>query len=175
MFEKQITKLKDLLSVIPKNFDYILHLGGGEIRKKISFNSCTMLRVGFELFKNVVQINSYISNITRIKKNDCVGYSNGYVAKTSKKIAVIPLGYADGINRKLSNKGSVVINNKKCPIIANVCMDAFFVDVSKIKCKIGDEVVVFDDACVWAKLCGTIPYEILTNLNKKRLVFKNNK
>ena len=88
------------------------------------------------------------------------------------KIATIPVGYADGIRRSLSNNGKVYINGKYANIIGNVCMDNFMVDVTNIEnIKIGDEVILWDNENITveevAKECDTINYEILCNISKR--------
>lgn len=174
-FEKQLKMFTNILKVIPPIFNPIKHMGGGDILKKINLKDYPdfMFRVGFNLYgKNVVKITSQVIKLHSIKSGDRVGYSNGYLADKTRQVAVVPLGYADGINRKLSNQGFVKINGRKCAIIGNVCMDAFFVDVSNLKCKIGDEVLVFYNVFDWAKICQTIPYEILTSLNYFRMNYK---
>lgn len=173
-FEKQLKMFNELIKVVPPIFNPIKHMGGGDVLKKIKVKDYHdfMFRVGFNLYgKNVVKIESQIVKIHNVKKRERVGYSNGYIADKATQIAVIPLGYADGINRKLSNQGCVKIKNKKCLIVGNVCMDAFFVDITNLNCKNGDKVLVLYDVSSWAKICQTIPYEILTSLNYSRMKY----
>ena len=98
-----------------------------------------------------------------------MGYEGAFVAHKKTIVGIVPLGYADGVNRKLSNTAYVQIGGSLCKIIGNVCMDCFFVDITRVDCNVGDEVLVFDDANDWAKIAKTIPYEILTNLNFARM------
>ena len=91
-------------------------------------------------------------------------------------VAVIPLGYADGLDRRLSNKGYFYINGKKCPIVGNVCMDAVMVDVSDVDVKIGDKVLILGTDgvnCIllddYAKILGTSPYEIQIKFRYDRM------
>ena len=90
---------------------------------------------------------------------------------TDTTIAVVPVGYADGLDRRLSNRaGSLLVNGHKAPIIGNICMDICMIDISGIDVKIGDEVIIFGDANpVWemAESVGTIPYEILTGISRR--------
>ena len=87
------------------------------------------------------------------------------------KIATIQIGYADGLRRSLSNVGEVVINNKKCKIIGNVCMDSIMVDITNIDAKVGDYAYIFDNKLITvddiAKICNTINYEVLTNISER--------
>ena len=114
---------------------------------------------------------SIISQIHTIKPGETVGYNRAFVSKKITKSATIPVGHADGLSRKLGNKKySVKINNQKAPIIGNVCMDMIMVDVTKINCKEGDEVIIFDHQSMileMADLSETIPYETLTALSPR--------
>ena len=75
-------------------------------------------------------------------------------------ISVVPVGYVDGLNRKLGNNvGSVIIKEVECPIIGNICMDSFMIDTSKVDCKEGDEVVIFG------------PKNTILSLSKKLVLF----
>ena len=93
------------------------------------------------------------------------------VAKRPSKSATIPIGHADGISRRLGNKkGHVLINNKKAPIIGNVCMDMIMVDVTKIECKEGDKVIIFNNQEMIqniANISETIVYETLTAISQR--------
>jgi len=121
--------------------------------------------------KNVCTLKSVISQLMMIEPGETVGYNRAFVAKDPTKTATIPIGHADGILRKLGNgNGFVLINNKKAPIIGNVCMDMIMVDVTKIDCKEGDEVVLFNHQQMVeeiAAVCETIPYEILTGISQR--------
>jgi alanine racemase len=104
-----------------------------------------------------------------------ISYGTTYVTKRKAKIATIPMGYADGFSRLLSNKGEVLINGKRAPIRGRVCMDQFMVDVTDIEnVKIGDEVVLIGKqgndeltATEMADLIGTINYEITCDITKR--------
>jgi len=142
-----------------------------------------MIRAGISIYgyadniqnlKPVMQVDAPIIFIQNIKKGEYVGYGTSFKAKKSMQIAVLGLGYADGINRKLSQNGYVVINGNKSNIIGNICMDMFMVDITDLNIKSnyatilgknGDEVITANEL---AKLCDTIPYEILTNFNNCR-------
>ena len=97
-----------------------------------------------------------------------MGYLCGFTAQKDMIVATIPLGYADGLPRKLSNKFQVKINGEMANSTGNVCMDAFMVDVTNIKCKIGDRVKVLTNASLLAPIIETTEYETLTNLTKMR-------
>lgn len=121
--------------------------------------------------KNVSTLKTKISHIIEVPKDETIGYNRK--GKTTKKstIATIPIGYADGFNRLLSNgKWSVLINGCKAPVVGNVSMDMTSIDITDIKCKVGDEVIVFgekNNLSLMAKQIGTIPYELLTTISPR--------
>ncbi len=123
------------------------------------------------LLQNVVSLKSVISQIHLIKKGESIGYNRAFIAAKSIKTATIPIGHADGISRKLGNGiGYVSIQNKKAPIIGNVCMDMIMVDITGINCQEGDEVIIFDDQKTVEKLANsshTISYELITAISQR--------
>ena len=127
-------------------------------------------------FKPVTTLKSVISQVHNIKKGETVGYNRAFKSESFVNTATIPIGHADGIGRIYGNgKGIVYINGKPAPIIGNVCMDMIMVNVTKIKCKEGDEVVIFGKettASDFANGANTISYEILTAISQrvKRIV-----
>lgn len=143
-----------------------------------------MVRVGIGLYNlqanKSIKLISYVKNIRTIHKGDIVSYEAKFIANKPTKVAVIPLGYADGIMRKLGG-GYVFINNNKCKIIGNICMDCFMVDVTNCKnIKVGDKVLILGklhkgciNICQVAQKCGTINYELLCRLgNRIKRVYK---
>lgn len=173
-FNIQKNKFKKYLNKIPKEFSPIISLGGSGVLKNINPNSFHkfMFRIGIDLYttpNNVLSVKSKIVKIFEVKKNQRVGYSNGYIAKENKKIGLVPLGYYDGINRMLGNNAYVKVNNQYCKIIGNVCMDMFFIDLTSLNAKLDDEVEVFFNSFYWADICQTLPYEILTSLKYQRM------
>jgi alanine racemase len=142
-----------------------------------------MVRTGIGLYgfgnssienKNLIPIaslKSVISQIHHIEKGETVGYNRAYESKGFEKTATVPIGHADGISRQFGNgKGYVIINDKKAPIIGNVCMDMIMVDITDINCKEGDEVIIFDKAHTAENLAehaGTISYELITAVSRR--------
>ena len=129
-----------------------------EIKNKIGLRPCAKLI-------------SHVVFVKEIEAGASIGYSRTYIAKEKRKIATIPLGYADGIRRLLSNRGRVYINGKYAPIVGNICMDNFMVDVTGLSVKVGDEVAIWDNENITveeiADLCGTINYEILCGISDR--------
>jgi len=121
--------------------------------------------------KNVSNLKSVISQIYSLEKGESVGYSRVFKADKRMRIASIPIGYADGISRLLSNGvGSVKINNKKAIIIGNISMDILMVDVTGINCIEGDCVILFDSQEMideMATKTNTISYEIIASISHR--------
>ena len=124
-----------------------------------------------KLLQPVIQWQSAISQIKTLKVGEFVGYSRTFKAVKSTKIAIIPVGYADGFKRSLSNgKGGVFIHGIYCPTVGRVCMDMIMVDVTNIEVKEGDSVEIIGVNQTLEKLAEslqTIPYEVLTSISKR--------
>ena len=122
--------------------------------------------------KPVLSLTSIISGIKVIKKGDTVGYNNTFIAKNDMLIATIPAGYAEGVDRRLSNIGQVEIAGILCPIIGRISMNITTIDITHIpNIQIGDIVTLISNdnsspisAHAIAKMCDTIPYEILIHI-----------
>ena len=116
--------------------------------------------------RTVSRLVSRISQIKDIPQGESVGYNRRWVATRPSRIAILTIGYADGLHRGLGNgHGHVCIGSHEAPIIGSVCMDMCFVDVTDIPCREGDEAVLFGEADLLqrnAEAAGTIPYELLT-------------
>lgn len=138
-----------------------------------------MVRLGIALYgissikglNNVSSLHSSIIQIKDIKKGEYIGYNQKGVANKDSKIAIIAIGYADGLNRLLSQgKWSMKIDGHKAPIIGNISMDNCAIDITGLNVAVGDDVVVFDcaeDIVSMAEITGTIPYEILTSISTR--------
>jgi len=141
-----------------------------------------MVRLGIGLYeggnmlpgklKIVSRLKTQIVQIKDIPPGDTVGYGRNGKITSPTTIAVIPIGYADGLDRHLSRgNGSVNINGALCPIVGNVCMDTCMVDITAAgDVKEGDEVIVFGDSPTIediARQLGTIPYEVLTSVSAR--------
>jgi len=121
------------------------------------------------LLRPAIGLYSSISQIKSVKKNAAVGYGRAFKPEKDTLIAIIPIGYADGIRRSLGNKnGGVYINNNYCPIIGNVCMDMIMVEVTDVNCKEGDSVEIIGEnqsIKTLAEKMDTITYEVLTSFS----------
>ena len=131
-----------------------------------------------EMLHNVSTLKTTILQIRDVPQEDSVGYSRKGRLMRDSRIAAIPIGYADGLNRHLGNgKGYCIVNGEKAPYVGNICMDVCMIDVTDIDCKEGDKVIVFGDelpVTVLADILDTIPYEILTSVSTrvKRVYFQ---
>lgn len=96
--------------------------------------------------KSILSLKSTVTNIKEIHKGESLSYGLIYTADKTTKIATIPLGYADGYNRRLSNIGRCIINGSYAPIVGRICMDQLMVDISGIDVEMGDEVVFIGKA-----------------------------
>lgn len=122
--------------------------------------------------KPTMRLVSKITFLKEVEPNIAISYNKTFITSKKSKIATIPIGYGDGYKRVLSNKAFVVINNKRVPIVGNICMDMVMADVSELlDVRLGDEVYIFDNELVTideiAKLCNTINYEIISTLSSR--------
>lgn len=190
---KQITLFENLSKEIISELPYIpiRHILNTSGISNYSRYQYDMVRLGIGLYgvsndasesnylQNVSTLKSVISQIKTISVGDSVGYSRKFIAQKPTKTATIPIGYADGISRSLSNGlGYVMIKNKQAYIVGSVCMDMLMVDITDIDCQEGDEVVVFGEnlrVSLLANQLNTISYEILTGISHrvKRIFFRD--
>lgn len=140
--------------------------------------SHTRLEEGFE---PVMSLKACISHLKTVDKGHSVSYGRSFIASQPTKVATLPLGYADGLRRSLSNGGEVLIKGQRAVIIGKICMDQTMVDVTGIEgVGVGDEVTLIGrvgediiTADYIAKKCKTISYEILCGISKRvRRVYK---
>ncbi len=192
--QNQIKCFKSISDKIIKELDYLplLHMSNTSGILNFPKAHLDMVRSGIGLYgygnsesenKNftpIASLKSIISQIHKIEKGESVGYNRAYKSNGVTKTATIPIGHADGISRTYGNgKGWVTINDKKAPIIGNVCMDMMMVDISSIDCHEGDEVIIFGEhprADHLAEENNTISYELITAISQrvKRVFYRDN-
>jgi alanine racemase len=166
---------------------HILNSGG---IRRFPYAQYDMVRLGISLYgvatnpkdeeflHNVSTLKTVISQVKFIRPGETVGYSRSFKATQGMKIAVIPIGYADGLSRRLGNGGgNVFVNGLIVPIIGTVCMDMCMIDISEVEANEGDMVIVFGKELPIQELADaleTIPYEILTGISRrvKRIYFQ---
>lgn len=186
-FNKVITELKE--NNIAPEFIHSSNSGG---IITIDEKYTNMVRAGIMLYgyfpsefcrrniglKPVLELESYIVSLKKIKKGSSISYGRTYTTNTDELIGILPIGYADGFSRALSNSGEVIINGKKYPIIGRICMDQLMI-------KVDSSVSLYDKAILigieknqptaddLAKKTATISYEILTNLHRLKKYYIN--
>jgi Alr-MurF fusion protein len=128
--------------------------------------------------KTTGRFKTRISQVKRIRAGEPVGYNFADISDHDRDIAIVPAGYADGLNRMLGNsRGRLFIKGNRVPLIGNICMDMCMADVTGLDAKNGDEAEVFGENITISEIaekCGTIPYEILTSVPErvKRVFFR---
>ncbi len=174
-FNKVVEQLKNSLGYEP-----IVHLVNSAGIERFPQAHYDMVRLGIGLhgissiekdLKVVSTLKTSIIQIKDLPRGETVGYNRREVLQKDSQIAIIPVGYADGLDRKLGNRnGAVVVNSRKAPYIGDICMDLCMIDITGISANEGDEVLIFGpDNPVWnlAEQVNTIPYEILTNVSSR--------
>jgi len=187
---KQIDRFMQETSVLEKSLNYpfwkhILNSAGIE---RFTEAQMDMVRLGIGLYgisavnqknlKSIATLKTRILQVRKVKQEETVGYNRNGKLQRDSLIACLPIGYADGLDRRLGNGNlQVLINGKKCPTIGNICMDICMVDITDVQAGEGDEAILFGkDITVgdWANKLQTIPYEILTSISPrvKRIYYK---
>lgn len=182
---QQYTKFKSMSDRLCSSFKHpvIRHLCNTSGILNYPEAHLDMVRAGIGLYgfgnsaeedKNLIpvgRLKTIISQLHTLKKGESVGYNRRFTAEKTRKIATLPLGYADGLHRLYgNNKTQVSINGKTAPIVGNICMGMTMVDVTGIDCREGDEVILFDQyksAGVMAQKVGTISYELITCISAR--------
>lgn len=139
-----------------------------------------MCRLGIGLYglsfahatlRNVCTLKTTILSIKTVPAGSTIGYGRHTTVNEDRQIAVIPIGYADGFDRRFSNYGGeVLVRGKRCPVVGNVCMDQAMIDVTGTDAQPGDYVIVFGDQLPIQELADklqTIPYEVLTSISRR--------
>ena len=162
---------------------HILNSAGIERFTNCQFDMC---RLGIGLYgfsfagaqlRNVCSLETTILSVKTVKAGETIGYGRHTRLTEDRTIAVIPIGYADGFDRRFSNYGGEVrVRGKRCPVVGNVCMDQAMIDVTGTDARPGDIVEVFGEHMPLQELAdklGTITYEILTSVSRRvqRLYF----
>jgi len=181
----QIRRFIEACNYISSNYvgKFITHLLNSEGIANFPEAQFNMVRIGIGMYgvssnpalvkklRPVISWKSTVSQVKQIQRGESVGYSRSFVADKNMEIAIVPVGYADGFRRSLSNGvGSVVINGQICNVVGRVCMDMIMVDVTKKFVKTGDRVELIGDKITlsqFAEKMQTISYEVLTSISKR--------
>jgi Alr-MurF fusion protein len=180
---QQFEQFRKLSSIITGEFDYkiLLHVLNSAGIERFPEMQLDMVRLGIGLYgassgqsaqlRNVATLKSTISQIKNVTTGESVGYGRHFIAAKPTRIAVIPIGYADGYSRRLGNGvGKVLINGRPAPLVGTICMDMCMADVSEIDCREDDPVIIFGEGQSVSKVAdwmGTIPYEVLTTIGQR--------
>ena len=159
----------------------IFHLSSSFAAVNYSEFNYDMVRIGLAMYgychgniklKPAISVISNVCSVIDVKKGEFIGYGDACRCPKNMTVATVPLGYADGINLKLSNQAIVHVVGKPAQVVGRICMDMLMIDTTNLGVKIGDEVIIFDNlnnASVWSALCGNHEYEILTSFKTNRM------
>jgi Alr-MurF fusion protein len=185
-FTRTQVKIFDKLShAISEHFNYSIlrHILNSSGISRFPDAQFDMVRLGIGMYgigwdeeeqhhlQLVSTLKTTISQIKQVQQGESIGYSRKWLASQNMQIATVPIGYADGLSRKLSNGvGKMMVHGKTATVVGNVCMDMCMIDITGIPAKEGDEVTVFGNQhniLKMAKDLETIPYEVLTNISRR--------
>jgi alanine racemase len=130
-----------------------------------------------------LSLRSHIAYLKWVDDNVPLGYGGTHTTRGRQQIATVPIGYADGYSRQLSNQGMALVNGRQVPLVGRVCMDQILLEVTRVDCSPGDEVVLIGEqhgqeitADQLASLIGTINYEVVSVLSRRipRVFLRNN-
>lgn len=183
---RQIELFTRMSERIQKSFDYriLRHAEASNAMLRFRTANFDMCRLGIGMYGYSFDRNEQLENISTLKtrivqihsldNGDTVGYGRWGKITRPSRVATIPIGYADGLNRKLSRGAwSMLVNGKPAPTIGNICMDSCMIDISDIEgVKEGDEVIIFSSRKGntpenMADILDTIVYEVLTNVSPR--------
>ena len=180
--QKQIDKWEKVISQIDTQ-GLLLHLQNTAGTLCYDVKNTNMRRVGISLYglkpdfpqdsninlnlKPLISLKGRVVNIHYANAGDGISYSYTFKANEKRKIATIPLGYADGIPRALSNKIFASLNGQKVQQVGNITMDQMMFDITGVDCEVGDVITLLDEQNsidTWANIIGTINYELTCRL-----------
>ena len=181
--EQQILEFKEACAFLETQLGYafLKHICNSGAISRFPEAHFNMVRLGIGMYgigvnseeqthlQNVGALKTRISQIKTLASGDTVGYNRNGRINGETRIAVLPIGYADGFSRSMGNgKFGVYVNGQFCKTIGNICMDMCMVDVSGVDCHEGDEVILFETTqqiSAMAQAMNSIPYEVLTNVS----------
>ena len=182
--QEQTARFEQAASALQSAFSHkiLRHICNSAGAERFTTAQYDMVRLGIGLYgispiaedatlHPISTLKSIILQIREVPADETVGYSRRGTLKRNSRIAALPIGYADGLNRKLGNgKGYCIVNGQKAPYVGNICMDVCMIDVTDIDCKEGDVVEIFGPglpATQIAEWLETIPYEVLTSVSQR--------
>jgi len=186
----QFSRFREYCDIVTDSFNYeiLRHILNSSGIERFPEMELDMVRLGIGLYgaspkvqnelRNVATLKTTISQVRTVDAGETVGYGRKGFAEKPMTVAVLPIGYADGLNRRLSNGvGKVLIGGTKVPIVGTICMDMCMVDITGVIAREGDRAIIFGEdlpVSEVASTLGTISYEILTSIGQrvKRVYFK---
>ena len=183
---KQLDIFRQAVEIVKNNFDSIKYVHSSASNGLLNYDDGVsnlvrpgLIMYGYESYegvkdkldiKPVATLYSEVVYIKNVNPGDAISYSQKFVASKPMRIATVPIGYADGYRRSLSNKGMIVVNGCKAPVVGSVCMDSIMVDVTDIQnVSVGTKVYIWDNDNYTlediAKECDTINYEIISTIS----------
>ncbi len=178
LFQSIVDKIESSLS-----YSFMKHICNSEGILSFPNAHFDMVRLGIGMYgysahehirkqlQDVITWRSVITQLKYIKVGESIGYSRTFVAAKDMQIAIVPIGYADGFRKSLSNgQGGMFVSGAYCPVVGNVCMDMTMIDVTHIHSKEGDSVEIIgphQSLIDFAKSMNTIPYEVLTSISSR--------
>lgn len=180
--QKQIELWNGVVGQFKKKFSGIkyLHLAATAGVKHVQKAQTNVARLGIGLYgygdlyglQPALEMRTVVTSLKTIRVGESVGYNATFTAKKDLRLATLPVGYYEGVDRRLSNRGTVKIRNHICPIVGRVSMNIITVDVDSLpELAVGEEAVIISKEAgdpnsvkSWAELCDTIPYEILIHI-----------
>ncbi len=178
LFNELCVRLEELLG-----YPFLRHISNSAAISRFSDAHFDMVRPGIglygvsgdpkvqQLLQHVSTFRSVVSQVKLIRKGSSIGYGRNIFTEQDIKIAIVPVGYADGLNRRLGNgRGKLFVQGKRVPIVGNISMDMCAIDVSDIDVKEGDEVIIFGKELPVSEMAsdlGTIAYEVFTSVSQR--------
>ena len=179
-FDSCAEELKEGLQVTGDGLRILKHICNSAGIERFSDFQFDMCRLGIGMYgfsfagaqlRNVCTLETTILSVKTVKAGETIGYGRHTTLNEDRTIAVIPIGYADGFDRRFSNYGGEVwVRGKRCPVVGNVCMDQTMIDVTGADARPGDIAEVFGEHMPLQELAdklGTITYEILTSVSRR--------
>ena len=181
----QIALFERNSKLIIDNFDYKImrHLANSAALVRFPQAHYDMVRLGIGMYgigaddltnqhlKRTHKLSTTLTQIRKVKKGEGVGYNHNFVTKQDTLVGIIPIGYADGLSRRLGNSNfRVLINGKQCEILGNICMDMAMVNLDSVRADEGSQVVIFSSDYPVEQMADamqTIPYEVFTSISQR--------
>lgn len=188
---KQLNDFKELIHNLQSNGHYFkyVHAANSGAVANIPDSHFNMVRPGISMYgympeeklldnielKPILELKTVVLSIKNLKVGETAGYSFKYFAKDNTQIAIIPIGYGDGLNYGFTNKAKCLIQGEFYPLVGSICMDQSIVEIGNdTNIKVGDEVVIIgsqgaklQNAYHLSRLIQTIPYDITTSISMR--------